>query len=177
MTTAYKAITVHFEHITKFSNPAKAKAFCMNESEQFFTLELIEDDMEKLGKLAMHVRVDSKSPHTVWKSALDVAKPSIFDEPEIYKPALQRKTVKMYYAGDRLIPGAYDHLPPQARTILDALSDKLPMTENELGNFIFNLQQEGLLRTKQNPMRVFKYYLPKYRTIKAIIETEEQPSD
>ena len=172
----YRAIGVYGgwkgkSDIVGFSNESECKVFCMV-PEQMVTPQKLKEDRECFqriqGLLAM---VGEEDSDIIWKALVKKAYPSVYDDPNAYKHKDKRKPEKMFFPGvtredsDATWKSRWDHLPPQAKIICEHIIPELPMTISQVEQEMFRIHKEGILETKQNPMRIFLYYLPRLITI------------
>lgn len=160
----YQALGIFGKEIVGFTKVAQCKAFCMR-PEQMFTPDRLTSEAEALEKLAQRAGCKNGSVAEVWEAACKAAVPSVYDDPSRYRAKDKQRPTKVYYLRGDIASSEYSHLTPQAQTIMDHLC-RAPdgaWTTDEMEEFMYDLHQQGHLTTKQNPYRVFLYYLPKLR--------------
>jgi hypothetical protein len=104
----------------------------------------------------------TQDPQDLWKSIQEqaplVTKPRPQSDSGEAKPE-SRRVKEVIVTGKRLETSV-----KQLNSLQDILmrfKDKGPVSEEELDKCLFNAKRDGLLKTKQNPMLVFKFYRKK----------------
>ncbi len=75
----------------------------------------------------------------------------------VTRRAQETAYVLHYHEGPKLIE-AYDNLPRQAKVILDLLNDTGRETFTEASIEVILAEKAGLLKTKQDPIKIFGFY-------------------